>query len=71
MPEKEPDLMSQSMYGAFNTPKGESGPFSAKRVVHESDTPHGKAQQGKVIFVTNVMLYISVKYYQLNLSYCV
>ncbi|XP_060533459.1 autophagy-related protein 2 homolog B isoform X2 [Cylas formicarius] len=39
----EPDPMTHSCYGAFeNQGRTEPGPFAAKRVVHESDTPHSK-----------------------------
>ncbi|XP_072387744.1 autophagy-related protein 2 homolog A isoform X1 [Diabrotica undecimpunctata] len=41
--EAEQNLMTTSFYGAFeNQTKEEPGPFSAKRVVHESDTPHSR-----------------------------
>ncbi|CAG9834337.1 unnamed protein product [Diabrotica balteata] len=41
--EVEQNLMTTSFYGAFeNQNKEEPGPFSAKRVVHESDTPHSR-----------------------------
>lgn len=37
------DPMTHSLYDAFeNQGNSEPGPFSAKRVVHESDTPHNK-----------------------------
>ncbi|CAG9863843.1 unnamed protein product [Phyllotreta striolata] len=43
--ETEANVMTTSFYGAFeNQNKDELGPFSAKRVVHESDTPHSKPQ---------------------------
>lgn len=47
--EVQTDLMSQSMYGNLmgQNVKHVGGPFSAKRVIHESDTPHAKSQQGK------------------------
>lgn len=39
LPEQDP--MTTSFYGAFVDQRNEeAGPFSAKRVVHESDTPH-------------------------------
>lgn len=39
LPEEDP--MTTSFYGAFVDQRNEEpGPFSAKRVVHESDTPH-------------------------------
>lgn len=50
-PETEPDLMSQSMYGTLiGHNLKPAGPFSAKRVIHESDTPHVKSHHGKHIF---------------------
>lgn len=54
--ENEPDIMSQSIYGAFSTdvPK-ESGPFSSKRSVHESDTPHDRSHQGIVLFLYSLV----------------
>lgn len=44
--EREVD-MTQSIYGAFSNGNGskKSGPFSAKRVIHESDTPHARPSQ--------------------------
>ncbi|KAI4468676.1 autophagy-related 2 isoform a [Holotrichia oblita] len=40
----ESDIMNQSMYGTLigQNPK-HPGPFSAKRVIHQSDTPHVKS----------------------------
>ncbi|KAJ8967898.1 hypothetical protein NQ317_015420 [Molorchus minor] len=44
--ENEQDPMTTSFYGAFeNQSNKQPGPFSAKKVVHESDTPHGKPQR--------------------------
>lgn len=43
--EAEPNVMTTSFYGAFENQNNEDpGPFSAKKVVHESDTPHSKPQ---------------------------
>lgn len=43
--EREVD-MTQSIYGAFSNENAKkSGPFSAKRVIHESDTPHARQPQ--------------------------
>lgn len=41
------DPMTQSIYGLLSppTPK-QGGPFSSKKVVHESDTPHARHPQG-------------------------
>lgn len=41
------DIMTQSIYGLLSppTPK-QGGPFSSKKVVHESDTPHARHPQG-------------------------
>lgn len=47
--EPEVDLMSQSIYGTLidQTTK-HGGPFSGKRVIHTSDTPHDNScPQGK------------------------
>lgn len=45
-PEPDVDLMSQSIFGhLINENIKEPGPFCAKRMLHESDTPHGKAPQ--------------------------
>lgn len=46
--EPEVDIMNMSMYGTLmaREPK-DSGPFSSKRVVHESDTPHSNPLQGE------------------------
>nr|CAI5847822.1 unnamed protein product [Callosobruchus analis] len=42
----EQDPMTTSCYGAFEGQSNkEAGPFSAKKVVHESDTPHSKPQK--------------------------
>ncbi|CAH1999640.1 unnamed protein product [Acanthoscelides obtectus] len=47
--EPEQDPMTTSCYGAFeNQDNKEPGPFSAKKVVHESDTPHSKRQKDDV-----------------------
>ncbi|KAG5882217.1 hypothetical protein JTB14_024728 [Gonioctena quinquepunctata] len=44
--EPDQDPMTTSFYGAFeNQSNVESGPFSSKKVVHESDTPHSKPQK--------------------------
>ncbi|CAG9820878.1 unnamed protein product [Phaedon cochleariae] len=44
--EPEQDPMTTSFYGAFeNQTCVQPGPFSAKKVVHESDTPHSKPQK--------------------------
>ncbi|KAK4884514.1 hypothetical protein RN001_000785 [Aquatica leii] len=43
--ETEPSIMNQSVYGTLDNNATERGPFSAKRIVHESDTPHYKPQQ--------------------------
>lgn len=49
MGKPEVDPMTQSMYGSLGSNQAKNpGPFSAKRVVHESDTPHNKPQQGKL-----------------------
>lgn len=41
------DLMSTSIYGAFeNQHNTQPSPFSAKKVVHESDTAHSKSHAG-------------------------
>lgn len=41
------DLMNASVYGAFeNQHNIQPSPFSAKKVVHESDTPHPKSHAG-------------------------
>lgn len=55
-PKKAPDLeecepqndpMTTSFYGDFiKRSTEEKGPFSSKKVVHESDTPHPKPQKG-------------------------
>lgn len=42
------DLMSTSIYGAFeNQHSMQPSPFSAKKVVHESDTAHSKTHAGR------------------------
>ncbi|KAF5280262.1 hypothetical protein FQR65_LT03070 [Abscondita terminalis] len=43
--EPESNVMNQSIYGTLDTNTNERGPFSARRIVHESDTPHYKPQQ--------------------------
>ncbi|KAJ8968662.1 hypothetical protein NQ314_002185, partial [Rhamnusium bicolor] len=44
--EPEQDPMTMSYYGAFEYQSNpQPGPFSAKKVVHESDTPHSKPQK--------------------------
>ncbi|KAF5283909.1 hypothetical protein FQA39_LY04729 [Lamprigera yunnana] len=43
--EMDANLMNQSVYGTLDSRSDERGPFSAKRIVHESDTPHYKPQQ--------------------------
>lgn len=43
----EQDIMKTSIYGAFeNQHKSQPSPFSAKKVVHESDTPHPTSHAG-------------------------
>ncbi|KAB0799030.1 hypothetical protein PPYR_06910 [Photinus pyralis] len=43
--EVEPSIMNQSMYGALEQHTEDRGPFSTKRIVHESNTHHYKSQQ--------------------------
>lgn len=47
----EPDIdpMTQSMYGTLAAQEPQdNGPFSSKRVVHQSDVPHAKHQKGNL-----------------------
>lgn len=44
--EREVD-MTQSIYGGFGGDGAKkTGPFSAKKIIHESDTPHTRPPQG-------------------------
>ncbi|XP_025831922.1 autophagy-related protein 2 homolog B isoform X2 [Agrilus planipennis] len=43
------DSMTQSVYGELGNQTGNHSPFSSKRTVHESDTPHNKPHQEKEI----------------------
>lgn len=44
--EREID-MTQSIYGSLPTSgRNSTGPFSSKRIIHESDTPHARETQG-------------------------
>lgn len=48
--ESEPEAGPYSL-DAFSSQSARTpSPFSAKRIVHESDTPHTKPHQGKIIF---------------------
>ncbi|RZC41089.1 autophagy-related protein 2 A -like protein, partial [Asbolus verrucosus] len=40
----QPETMTTSIAGLLENQKHHGGPFSAKRVIHESDTPHHKYQ---------------------------
>lgn len=52
------DPMTHSCYGAFeNQGNPEPGPFGAKRVVHESDTPHNKECKGKLYCIIKRILF--------------
>ncbi|KAK5648479.1 hypothetical protein RI129_003371 [Pyrocoelia pectoralis] len=42
---EQPNLMNQSVYGTLEQSNEDRGPFSTKRIVHESDTHHYKSQQ--------------------------
>lgn len=66
--EPEVDIMTQSLYGDLNVNNKEDvGPFSSKRVVHESDTPHTKPQQGINFFSVKINIFC-IEY---TLNFCI
>lgn len=65
--DEEADInpLAHSVYGAFeNQGNRYPGPFSAKRVVHESDTPHSKPHSSKMrieLFIEKYFIFIYIQ----------